>query len=71
MRILIGFDGSPSASAALKTVLGFPWPACANARCVVALVVGARGTSGLRRVLLGSVAAGSLDRGRCPVVVAR
>lgn len=37
MRILVGFDGSPSASAALDTVLGFPWPARANARCVVAL----------------------------------
>jgi nucleotide-binding universal stress UspA family protein len=37
MRILIGFDGSPSASAALETVLRFPWPERSDARCVVAL----------------------------------
>jgi len=36
-----------------------------------ALVVGARGVSGLDRVLLGSVANGALERSRCPVVVVR
>jgi nucleotide-binding universal stress UspA family protein len=35
-----------------------------------AMVVGARGVSGLERVLLGSVANGALDRSRCPVIVA-
>jgi len=35
-----------------------------------ALVVGARGVSGLERVLLGSVANGALERSRCPVIVA-
>jgi len=35
-----------------------------------ALVVGARGVSGLERVLLGSVANGALDRCCCPVIVA-
>lgn len=36
-----------------------------------ALVVGARGISGLDRVLLGSVANGALERSRCPVIVVR
>lgn len=36
-----------------------------------ALVVGARGVSGLDRLLLGSVASGALERSRCPVIVAR
>lgn len=36
-----------------------------------ALVVGARGVSGLERMLLGSVANGALERSRCPVIVAR
>ena len=36
-----------------------------------ALVVGARGVSGLDRLLLGSVAGGALERSRCPVIVAR
>lgn len=36
-----------------------------------ALVVGARGTSGISRLLLGSVANGVLDRAPCPVIVAR
>lgn len=35
------------------------------------LVVGARGTGGLARMMLGSVAAGALDRSPCPVVIAR
>lgn len=35
-----------------------------------ALVVGARGVSGLERILLGSVANGALERSRCPVIVA-
>ena len=35
------------------------------------LVVGARGTTGLRRLLLGSVAEGSLDRSPVPVLVVR
>ncbi len=36
-----------------------------------ALVVGARGVSGIERVLLGSVANGALERSPCPVIVAR
>jgi nucleotide-binding universal stress UspA family protein len=35
------------------------------------LVVGARGTSGVRRLLLGSVAEGVLNRSRVPVLLAR
>ena len=35
------------------------------------LVVGARGTNGLRRLLLGSVAEGSLNRSPVPVLVVR
>jgi nucleotide-binding universal stress UspA family protein len=35
------------------------------------LVVGARGTSGLDRLLLGSVAEGALDRSLVPVLIAR
>lgn len=35
------------------------------------LVVGARGTSGLAHVLLGSVASGALDQAHLPVVIAR
>jgi nucleotide-binding universal stress UspA family protein len=35
------------------------------------LVVGARGSSGLRHLLLGSVAEGALNRSPIPVVVAR
>jgi nucleotide-binding universal stress UspA family protein len=35
------------------------------------LVVGARGTSGVRQLLLGSVAQGALDRSPVPVVIAR
>lgn len=36
-----------------------------------ALVLGARGISGMERILLGSVAQGALDRARCPVIVVR
>jgi len=35
------------------------------------LVVGARGTSGVRRLLLGSVADGALNRSPVPVLIAR
>jgi nucleotide-binding universal stress UspA family protein len=35
------------------------------------LVVGARGTSGVRHLLLGSVAEGALNRSRVPVLLAR
>ena len=35
------------------------------------LVVGARGTSGVRQLLLGSVAEGVLNRSPCPVLLAR
>jgi nucleotide-binding universal stress UspA family protein len=35
------------------------------------VVVGARGTSGVRRLLLGSVAEGVLDRSPVPVLLAR
>jgi nucleotide-binding universal stress UspA family protein len=35
------------------------------------LVVGGRGTSGVRRLLLGSVAEGVLNRSRVPVLLAR
>jgi nucleotide-binding universal stress UspA family protein len=35
------------------------------------LVVGAKSTSGVRHVLLGSVAQGALDRSPVPVLIAR
>jgi nucleotide-binding universal stress UspA family protein len=34
-------------------------------------VVGARGTGGITRLLLGSVAEGVLNRGRLPILVVR
>lgn len=50
--------------AALDTVL-------AATRDAHLVVVGARGTGGLRGLLLGSVATGALDRARVPVLIAR
>jgi nucleotide-binding universal stress UspA family protein len=45
--------------------------AAAKERAADVLVVGATGVSGMERVLLGSVAAGALDRSPVPVLIAR
>jgi nucleotide-binding universal stress UspA family protein len=69
LRILVATHGSPSAHAAVATARAVPWPARTRVRGVV--VVGARATTGLRRAVLGSVADGTVNRSRVPVLVVR
>jgi nucleotide-binding universal stress UspA family protein len=52
------------AGAPLETLLD-----AAAERAGSVLVLGARATSGLKRIVLGSVAAGALDRARVPVLI--
>jgi nucleotide-binding universal stress UspA family protein len=63
-------DGSRPTSVAVQAVLGVPAEELLNAATDAdMIVVGARGSGGFKKLLLGSVSSDVVHHGQCPVVV--